>query len=74
VKKIKGLSVIEDRAYAQDTYTAIYLFTLDFNVNKRTKATYHDTGGLQMIKSGSGRRVRHVHGSTQQRRIERYGA
>jgi hypothetical protein len=41
VKKIKGLSVIEDRAYAQATYTATYLFTLD--CVKRTKqATYHD--------------------------------
>jgi hypothetical protein len=41
VKKIKGLSVIEDIAYAQATYTATYLFTL--NYVKRTKqATYHD--------------------------------
>ena len=40
VKKIKGLSVIEDRAYAKATYTATYLFTLDYV--KRTKATYHD--------------------------------
>jgi hypothetical protein len=40
VKKIKGLSVIEDRAYAQATYTATYLFKLDYV--KRTKATYHD--------------------------------
>jgi hypothetical protein len=34
------LSVIEDRAYAQATYTATYLFMLDYV--KRTKATYHD--------------------------------
>jgi hypothetical protein len=40
VKKIKGLSVIEGRAYARAAYIATYLFTLD-NV-KRTKATYHD--------------------------------
>jgi hypothetical protein len=40
VKKIKGLSEIEDRAYARATYTATYLFTLDYV--KRTKATYHD--------------------------------
>jgi hypothetical protein len=40
VKKIKGLSVIEGRAYAWAAYIATYLFTLD-NV-KRTKATYHD--------------------------------
>jgi hypothetical protein len=40
VKKIKGLSVIEDRAYARATYTATYLFMLDYV--KRTKATYHD--------------------------------
>jgi hypothetical protein len=40
VKKIKGLSVIEDRAYARATYTATYLFTLDYV--KRTKTTYHD--------------------------------
>jgi hypothetical protein len=40
VKKIKGLSVIEDRAYAQATYTAMYLFTLD--CVKRSKSTYHD--------------------------------
>jgi hypothetical protein len=38
-KKIKGLSVIEDRAYAQASYTT-YLFTLDYV--KRTKATYHN--------------------------------
>jgi hypothetical protein len=40
VKKTKGLSVIEDRAYAQATYTAAYLFTLDYV--KQTKASYHD--------------------------------
>jgi hypothetical protein len=40
VKKIKGLSVIEDRAYARATYTATYLFTLDYV--KQTKASYHD--------------------------------
>jgi hypothetical protein len=40
VKKIKHLSVIEDRAYAKATYTATYLFTLDYV--KCTKATYHD--------------------------------
>jgi hypothetical protein len=40
VNKIKGLSVIEGRAYAQATYTATYLFTLDYV--KHTKATYHD--------------------------------
>jgi hypothetical protein len=40
VKKTKGLSVIEDRTYAQATYTATHLFTLDYV--KRTKATYHD--------------------------------
>jgi hypothetical protein len=40
VKKSKGLSVIEDRVYARATYTATYLFTLDYV--KRTKATYHD--------------------------------
>jgi hypothetical protein len=40
VKKIKGLLVIEDRAYAKAMYTATYLFTLDYV--KRTKATYHD--------------------------------
>jgi hypothetical protein len=40
VKKIKGLSVIEGRAYAKATYTATYLFTLDYV--KLTKATYHD--------------------------------
>jgi hypothetical protein len=40
VKKTKGLSVIEDRAYAQATYTATYLFTLDYV--KRTKATYYN--------------------------------
>ena len=40
VKKTKGLSVIEDRAYAQATYTATCLFTLDYV--KCTKATYHD--------------------------------
>ena len=40
VKKLKGLSVIENRAYALATYTAAYLFTLDYL--KRTKLTYHD--------------------------------
>jgi hypothetical protein len=40
VKKRKCLSVIKDRAYAKATYTATYLFTLDYV--KRTKATYHD--------------------------------
>jgi hypothetical protein len=40
VKKIKGLSVIEDRAYAKAMYMATYLFTLDYV--KGTKATYHD--------------------------------
>jgi hypothetical protein len=40
VKKMKGLSVIDDRAYAKATYTATYLFTLDYV--KRTKDTYHD--------------------------------
>jgi hypothetical protein len=41
VKKIKGLSVIKDRAYAQATYTATYLFTLDY-VKRTKQATYHD--------------------------------
>jgi hypothetical protein len=40
VKKTKSLSVIEDRAYAQATYTATYLFTLDYV--KRIKATYYN--------------------------------
>jgi hypothetical protein len=40
VKKTKGLSVIEDRAYAQAMYTATCLFTLDHV--KRSKAAYHD--------------------------------
>jgi hypothetical protein len=40
VKKIKGLSVIDDMAYAQATYTASYLFTLDDL--KWTKSTYYD--------------------------------
>jgi hypothetical protein len=39
-KEYIDLSVIEDRAYARATYTAMYLFTLDYV--KRTKATYHD--------------------------------
>jgi hypothetical protein len=41
VKKIKGLSVIEDIAYAQATYTATYLFTSDY-VKRTKQATYHD--------------------------------
>jgi hypothetical protein len=40
VKKMKGLSVIEDRAYALATYTATHLFALDYV--KRTKSSYHD--------------------------------
>jgi hypothetical protein len=43
VKKTKGLSVsIEDRTYAQATYTATYLFTLDYV--KCTKATFQSSG------------------------------
>jgi hypothetical protein len=30
VKKVKGLSVIEDRRYAQAMYAALYLFALDY--------------------------------------------
>jgi hypothetical protein len=40
VKKIKGLSVIEDRGYGKATYTATYLFTLDYV--KHMKTSYHD--------------------------------
>ncbi len=40
MKKIKGLLVIKDRAYAKAMYTATYLFTLDYV--KCRKASYHD--------------------------------
>jgi hypothetical protein len=70
VNKIKGLSVMEDTAYAQAMYTATYLFTLDYSNVPRLLIT---TGGLPMIRSRSGRRGRHVPGSTQQRRRERSG-
>jgi hypothetical protein len=41
VKKVKALSVIKDRSYAQASYTATYLFTLDY-VKQTKQATYHD--------------------------------
>jgi hypothetical protein len=72
VKKIKGLSVIEDRAYAQAMYTATYLFTLDFV--KRIKAAYHDRWPTNdQVREWKARATHAWKYSTKAQREVRYG-